>query len=286
MHSYKHFLITRFNLKVEAWKTTKNAEEVRTEEWLKNRFELFETYCLPSVVNQSNQDFEWYVFFDVDTPEYYRKKVDDIAATYKNFKPLYIDGLEALVGSVTQEIGKDTHVEEFIITTRLDNDDIIHKDFIETIQESFVPVHNTVIDLREGYQVSIDKNKTEIREYAHPFNAFISVIERSEEFKTILSQMHYDWAKSNNIVVFDKKRVWIELVHQKNKMNATIHSIPKIYELEYEAFCLKKSDFNLENTIAIFVSNMILDTRKSFVLLLKSNKQLENFARKIKGLIS
>ena len=61
-NEYKHFLITRFNLKKKGWETTKNNEKIQTEEWLRHRFELFEAYCLPSVINQSNQDFIWYVF--------------------------------------------------------------------------------------------------------------------------------------------------------------------------------------------------------------------------------
>jgi len=285
METFKHFVITRFNLKVEAWKTTKNAEEVRTEEWLQNRFKLFETYCLPSVKNQSNQNFIWYVFFDIDTPENYRKKVEDIASEYENFRPLYIDGLQTLLNSVTQQIKEDVKNEEYIITTRMDNDDIIHQDFISTIQTLFRPLENTIIDIREGYQVSIDKSHAQIREYSHPFNAFISVIEKSHQFNTILSQMHYDWAKSKEIVVYSKQRLWIELVHQKNKMNATKYHIPKTYKLDYEKFSLKKSDFKLESSIVIFLSNVILRIKIFILRMLKSNKYLEHFARKIKGLI-
>ncbi len=54
MKKFQRYIITRFNLKVEAWTTTKNDQKVRTEDWLKHRFELFEKYCLPSVVNQKN----------------------------------------------------------------------------------------------------------------------------------------------------------------------------------------------------------------------------------------
>lgn len=288
MNDYKHFLITRFNLKVEAWKTTKNAEEVRTEAWLKNRFELFESYCLPSVMNQTNQHFVWYVFFDVDTPDLFRGKVDEIAAKYANFRPVYIDGLEALVGAVTGLIegGIENGRPQYVITTRMDNDDIIHKDFIKRIQEAFVPVHGTVIDAREGYQLSIEKHKSEVREYTHPFNAFVSVIEKSTACKTVLSKMHYDWAKSDNVIVIDDARLWIELVHQRNKMNATRKDIKKIVAFDYEDFKLKKESFEWESKYAIYFSNALIDVKRFLIKQVKRNKRVENIARKMKGLVS
>jgi len=283
---YKHFLITRFNLKKKGWETTKNNEKIQTEEWLRHRFELFELYCLPSVINQSNQDFIWYVFFDISTPELYRKKVDAIAENYQNFRPFYIDGREGLEESVMQEMKKDIKKEEFVITSRLDNDDIIHKDFIQSIQKSFQPVSNTVIDLREGYQLILDKNRNEIREYIHPFNQFVSLIEKSRNFRTVLDQMHYSWVTSDNIVVYDKKRLWIEIVHQKNKANATKYNMPKAYGLEYKEFQLRENDFKLENRAIIALSNMILSIKLSAIKLLRSNQQIEAFAKKIKGLMS
>jgi len=53
----KHFLLTRFNLRNEEWITTRDGGAVLTEEWLIQRFELFENYCLPSVMNQKNKNF-------------------------------------------------------------------------------------------------------------------------------------------------------------------------------------------------------------------------------------
>ena len=89
----KHFLVTRFNLTVSEWKTTKNGEPVLSEKWLKNRFLLFENYCLPSVKNQTNQNFIWCVFFDVNTSDNYRDKIKFISDSYQNFKPIFIDGI-------------------------------------------------------------------------------------------------------------------------------------------------------------------------------------------------
>ena len=41
---FKHFLITRFNLRKDDWTTNKKKIAVLTEEWHKNRFNLFTNY--------------------------------------------------------------------------------------------------------------------------------------------------------------------------------------------------------------------------------------------------
>lgn len=49
----KHFLLTRFNVKMlDKFRNDRNGTSTHTEEWLLRRFELFERYCLPSVNNQ------------------------------------------------------------------------------------------------------------------------------------------------------------------------------------------------------------------------------------------
>ncbi|WP_051227980.1 glycosyltransferase [Gillisia sp. JM1] len=58
---FQHYILTRFNLRAEDWTTTKNNEKVLTEEWLEERFDLFENYCFSSVRNQTNQNFKWLV---------------------------------------------------------------------------------------------------------------------------------------------------------------------------------------------------------------------------------
>lgn len=291
MNNFKHFLITRFNLKVAEWNTTRNAEEVRTEEWLEHRFGLFDRYCLPSVINQGSQNFMWFVFFDHDTPEKFRKRVDDIADAYSNFRPLFIDGLNELVDAVTRVIANENRTDRrpYIITTRLDNDDIIHRDFISSIQHAFKPVPGSVIDIRKGYQLSIENDNAEVRRYSNPFNPFISLIERRSDCKTVMSKMHVDWVESSEVIVIDDRRLWIELVHQHNKINTAHVSVKKIADFNYGDFSLNKEDLRIESRYSIYYSNALIVKQHLLVFLvkqLKRNRQIENFARKVWAFLS
>lgn len=225
--NFKHYLITRFNVKVDSWVETKNGEAVLDTKWLEHRFYLFETYCLPSVKNQINQNFQWCIFFDPDTPEFYKNKIKDIAMLYPRIYIIYITGNHQLLDRLKSIIIENTPEEyPFVITTRLDNDDLLHKGFINAIQELYEPINNTIIDIPKGYKIGIEYTKVKIKDYANNFNPFISLIENKENLRTIISRMHKDWENNAELKTIDNRRLWVELIHSKNKVNAQDLSLP------------------------------------------------------------
>lgn len=225
----KHFIITRFNLKNSDWENSKDGEKVLTDEWLNHRFKLFEKYTLPSVINQFNQNFEWFVFFDISTADQYKSRIESIARSYKKFIPIYIDGLSQLrEATETQILSRLKDTDDFIITTRLDNDDIIHYKFIETIQNSFTPKEQTLIDLRLGYQL-IDSEKTiEYRLFKKPYNPFLSLITHVKNFDSIISKSHHQWKSISNKIVIDDVALWIQIVHNKNMVAQQNRNLKKV----------------------------------------------------------
>lgn len=254
----KHFIATRFNLKKSDWKKSKSGHSVLTNEWLEHRFNLFENYCFPSVINQSNQNFTWCVFFDVDTPQNFKDRIIALTANTSNVIPLFIDGMDELYISFKKFICENiTNSDSYIITTRIDNDDIIHIDFVSTIQSLFQPSDLAVIDLKKGYQVSIDVAKPEVRLYTHPFNAFISVIENVKSFDTVFSRMHYGWKTENNIISYKRKRLWMELSHQENFVNHRRIGLKKAYQYNKMKFILPAA---IEiNILDVLLTNLKID---------------------------
>lgn len=233
----KHFLITRFNLKLEKWKTAKDGSKVLTDEWLHQRFKLFEEYCLPSVLNQSSLDFEWLIFFDIDTPTYYQQRISELTDSHEHIRVVYTDGFKGLIPSLRHEIkSKLIQDDEFIITTRLDNDDAIHRDFIKTIQDLSIKEHETVIDLQKGYQMNILNDRYEVREYVFPFNQFVSLVESGNSFNTVLSKMHLKWGEVPSIRINKKTPFWIEIIHERNKSNDTKKHLPYLNRIKLRDF--------------------------------------------------
>jgi len=253
---FRHFLVTRFNLRVDSWHQTKNGEDVLTEDWLEKRFYLFENFCLPSVKNQQNQHFTWCIYFDENTPVSYQKRISGLTEGYANIRIFYINGADALNSSLVTFIKSqvDTKVK-YIITTRLDNDDMIHQDFISVIQSLFVPADMAVIDIQNGYQLCIENNNTEVRNYSNRFNPFISIIENLSGIETVFSKPHFEWKLVSKIIEYKDSRLWCEIIHQSNKLNVVKKGIRKNYHFNASAFGLKKSIICLEPASYIFVFN-------------------------------
>lgn len=215
---FQHYIITRFNLRKDDWTVTKNNETVLSEAWLKERFELFENFCLSSVKNQTNQNFKWLVFFDINTPDNYKRRVAEIQENYANFIPFFIDGMNNFLPEIKKNI-KLLDNKEYIISSRLDNDDSLHKDYINVIQSYFNNQDHFAIDLVDGYTLQTGE-KTRFGLKKQLYNPFISLIEKKENFKSVwFRNRHGSWKHEKNILRVSNKRLWLCVVHNSNKVN-------------------------------------------------------------------
>ena len=174
---FKHFLITRFNLRKSDWTTSKKNKAVLTDEWHKNRFELFNDFCFHSVASQTNKNFEWLVFFDITTPKKYKKVIADLKTKMENFTPLFIDGMDLFLPSIQEYVANVK--EDYIITSRMDNDDCIGKYYIEEIQKRFNKQQFTAIDFIDGYTIQTHPT-IKIGKRFDQYNPFISLIEKTK----------------------------------------------------------------------------------------------------------
>jgi len=228
---FRHVLITRFN--VIGWGTVdKYRNTTRDEEWLKHRFELFKQYCLPSVQNQSCSDFKWYVFFDSKTPAKYREMIAHINDDMKMFIPVFVPPIthqkldlyySELLTHMPEIIRPDC---DFLISTRLDNDDIIHTDFIRTVQENFQRTHKHVINMRYGYKLDLRNNKLyQSKQYSNPFTSFIEKkpfklpFLTQKCFKTVLHTTHGSLKNKYRVNQITDKRYWVQALHERNLVN-------------------------------------------------------------------
>lgn len=247
--NYQHFLITRFNLKQDLWSNDKNNNSLiaSSEHWLKRRFELFDNFCLPSVEAQSNKNFKWLVYFDVDTPEIYKGKIQLIQINLPIFLPKFISGLKHLVDNIKSDIELECKDLSncIVITSRLDNDDALHENFIKDIQ--FFVVNNRitkgVLDLPFGFCLKIEP-KVILSSTIQYSNAFITYIEpfvSTINLITVLGKNHPYWVYSEKTYFLNHKRLWLQIIHNSNIINDIQGLLVKDVNI------LK--DFNLKNRI-------------------------------------
>ena len=147
---FKHFLLTRFNVQL-SW-TQKKWDEFS----LKNRIDMFEQICFPSVKSQTNKKFKWIVYFDRSSPDFLKKKVDEFKSRLDIFQPLYIENFNSaeVRNNILSLLDDNT---EYLITTRLDNDDAISKNYIDLVQACFDYQEIEIINFLHGYRLYNNK---------------------------------------------------------------------------------------------------------------------------------
>lgn len=247
---FKHYLITRFNLRNPNWDVTKNQEEVLTDQWMEHRMQLFENYCLPSVQAQSNQNFIWLIYFDITTPETFKNKIEALLKPFPNFKPRFIAGMTAFYPSIKADVIASSAEVPYLITSRIDNDDCIHRDYINTIQQQFNAQNFMAFDALEGYTIQINKQVL-VGKKEHIFNPFMSLIEKNQDPKTVwIHTKHPQWKKEKNVKQLRGKRLWLSIIHDKNKIN----EFDGYGNVDWDRI---KKDFVLSDSVQEYISKHI-----------------------------
>jgi len=213
----KHFLITRFNIPYQDFSLDKAGAQTLGEDWLTHRFSLFEKICLPSVRNQSNQDFVWMIYFGNQTSTSFRDRIAELSKEYQNINPFYVKDMDEFYSSLVGDISKFLDESDAeLITSRMDNDDLIHRDFMKTIRSLAGSEEKHLIDLTRGYQMNMD-GKVDI--VSKQYNPFISLKESTASFETVMAQFHGRWRGLVNRTKYKKDKLWVQIIHDKNVHN-------------------------------------------------------------------
>lgn len=217
---YKHFVITRFNIRATYGCKLKNPDNnpmnrILDEDYLEKRFNIFEKYTLQSMINQTNQNFTWLILFHKMTPDKFKQRIKELKDKF-NFVDLYFDDGEKF--NFLDYCNSINEKEEYFITTRIDNDDMFPVDYISKIQD-YVDnnLHSCVLSFEKGMKYDLNSRKK--YECKRKDNHFLSMIGSREE--CILQYNHskiFDSGKE--VVMLDSdKPMWIELVHDSNVIN-------------------------------------------------------------------
>lgn len=266
--SFTHYISTRFNVPTKIWGNTREGHKPLTEQWLSDRFILFMNYCLPSFKIQTNQNFQWLVYFDKKTPQKYIETIESIKKTYKNFQPIFVDDHEEMFENFKMIAA--SHDKDFVITTDVDNDDMIHKDFVKTIQELYQPKHNLAIDLKLGLQLTKTSKNTAFLQYLfYTGSPFISLVEEKNNAKTVMHQSHTLYRTNEHFVYYEKEPRYIQFIHENNLVNSTSPNMKRLGKIDYDDYGTTK-----ENQLIISQSQaFFFNFKRNFSILSKLFKK-------------
>lgn len=208
---FKHFVITRMNVD---WGISRPRTDRNEPEFLDKRFKLFEEICIPSIAAQTNKDFIWLFLLDSAIPESYRERVYKYDPGVK-FIPIYVESKDTLLDEVKQVVKTHTHeTHKYLMTTSLDSDDAIAKDFLQLVQNEFNRQDFEFINFPFGYLYRVADQKLYLREWlSSPFHTLIEKYDDS--FETVLKYGH-DYIKQYQHKQVITRPVWLMFAHGSN----------------------------------------------------------------------
>ena len=238
-NSFDHYILIRFNLSLK-WLSNKKNNNINKnldEEWLNIRFGLFKENLYKSLLAQDNKNAKVLVGMHRDTPVLFLNKMYELLCD-DFFEIVLIETPDNFKFNIDSK-------KKYIITTRIDSDDLVHNNFISVIQENFVPIDMLVLNpmpllynFMKPDRVFLFKNETFT-------NQFISLIEENKE---ILRTVYF----CNHTKVYDRGCI-IKDIFNKKKEPLAIWNIHGGNTLKINDNPLKISDslFSLYNDFDI-----------------------------------
>jgi Putative rhamnosyl transferase len=253
---FTHVVLTRFNVR------SSNSSTPPSQEWMDKRILLFETYCFPSIVNQTNQNFKWIIYIDRETDPTDIATLESFSRNSSNILSIKLaNSWEQVVevdlnNDISKLIDDDT---ELLITSRLDNDDTVHKDFIGIIQSeslkqlkaSNTEVDKFAINLTKGFCLQVDPTY-ELTATINLSNPFISLVERlkdkNNKFLTVIHFWHTEYADQTYFSTIQVNTIpcWIQIIHSTNICNQVI-GYPVLDKNKLRDFGIEHDKVNLSS---------------------------------------
>jgi hypothetical protein len=233
--------MTRFNIRTAGVGYSPD----QSPEWLEERFKLFARYCAPSIAAQTEEDFDWLIYCDEDTPPeqldrirsfdsririvLFANKTDpgerrspasEAALAYPHVSPR--------AGTVVSTLRIQPHVRpgtDVVVSTRLDNDDALSRHALRRVRElvdDFLQLGHQqwLYNPMLGYKLD---NRTQRLFPASKHNSpFLTLFEKvSEGYRPagVCSGNHSHMHEQYPTFQDDSARMWLMVIHGGNVIN-------------------------------------------------------------------
>lgn len=263
-----HIILTRFNLPLQYGSSPRSRKGyvhsgmMNDVYYLEERFRLFDAYTMKSIIKQDEQSFKWLVFFWDKTPDRYKEVIRRYREEYPAFIPVFMSmsDVESINDFILKTIMENAD-GQYVITTRLDNDDMIDMSFVSRIRieaHQIIKKNKPETDfvLSFPYGLQYQEKRRHIKYIDDEQNHFVSLCSSSVTgLHHIFEYNHALVKESNDLVLIDAGHpMWIEVLHSTNHSNeecpgrmdwdyVRISEICDRYGIELES----KKDFLLQN---------------------------------------
>ena len=200
----QHIVISRFNVRMRD-------HAPRTEDWLRRRLDLFRAFAVPSMRSQSSACTRWLIFCDVGSPAWFEPSLSETLAGNPEAEPVWTD--QPFWDCVRVEIAQRVEGHGKLITTRLDTDDAIARDYLRAVQEAARNVPFGAVNFLHGAQLL----GTRVYRRSDPSNPFISFVEESSrEPLTVFVDEHHVLDRHGPVLQVRTAPLWLQSIHDNN----------------------------------------------------------------------
>jgi len=175
----KHLIITRFALRFDENNPRRRYEKPG---WIDYRMNLLQKYCVPSVLAQTCQNFDWWFLINRSFPGLTKGHID-LLSSFGRILEVNTPWSEA-----QPEIGPllaDIYKNKWVCSTRLDSDDMLSNTFVERLQQKIFE-REQWFSFEYGY--IIKDGYAALRKYN--VNPFLSYVEYAAPLKTVFHVAH------------------------------------------------------------------------------------------------
>ncbi|MGL5692939.1 MAG: glycosyltransferase [Peptostreptococcaceae bacterium] len=205
-----------------------------SKEWIKYRINIFMNYTLQSLINQTNQSFYCFMYYDEKTEDIVKEEIERYPKLPSNI----------IISSKSSE-AMYPYISEYskLYLVKVDCDDMYHPSYIQQMVDYKEKTGTQVLANKNGYVYDIFNDK--LGEWPHKSSPFYTLIYDVESFisgyrhplkggHTGILSLSYEYIEKYNYVV---------TIHDKNVLNTfERHSIRVIEEDEKDKII---KDFNI-----------------------------------------
>lgn len=203
-----HVFLTRFNLP-----STKVENSIYSQTWLRERYQLFCRFTVPSVRAQTAESCHWIIYLNPNSPDWLKQAMDELersgVATPNYGGKVAHDHVSAHLRAL---LGRD---KGQVITSNLDNDDGLAIDFVQRLRQVPVSQPTTALYLTNG----LIRSGGRLYRRADPENAFGAVRSDLSQLQTCWSQWHNRLHTVMPVNCAGGAPGWLQVVHGTNVSN-------------------------------------------------------------------
>ncbi|MFW6243294.1 MAG: glycosyltransferase [bacterium] len=195
--------------------------KINWEEYVKNRINLYEKLTKRSLKNETDQEFILLSLYDANflKNNFIKPTLDNeiILSVKRNYDGSY--PWISLNNTICDFVANYKYNYNNVIVTRLDSDDLLHKNFISNVKSNLI-FENQYIDISKVFHMNYrTKEIYESNVYEQMVSPFVSIKESINNFKCIAYSIKHN--KINKY--FKGKKIdnleAIQVIHENNMIN-------------------------------------------------------------------